>query len=949
MVETKLRSELPQQTAAIQAASSSGVVSGRSLPSLKTVRRAVRLTKASVDSEEGLLVQGCVKAMFALLSLFGYRERDGDLSFDRTVRFWREASVALGDGGWMKFAKWKFADYFYTVSYSQLDAPPPVPDGLPERFVRHTVFASGRAGRYARKLSHGPHRLHFAASVLQLKKACPRPTPSMLEKAKMSTLKSLTTARRYAQEVELPPTPSSPVKGDEKRSGDSVIHVVTVQDVKDQLIRTVRELFAGKSYATKDKLQPMFPSTRASFDDPRSVGGAVRSIRSLAKRLGLGDCGGGSDVTVEVQRGAVRSIVPVPGPMMPERRLWSALQRERLTEWKGVPSFDWFTSGPSTSDAAIAFETERGRPSARRQEVIERVRSELTGRDPSENEGNLKVAAADVRRPRGTSGWQKLSRPSPRYVVDVRKLEERAAHLYDAAFRVASESQNEATAVALAEALKVRIITKGDPYVGYVLRPLQRFLLRVLRKHPAFELIGAGNVTDWYIQRRMGAVLRPGEAYLSGDYSAATDNLAPWVSETIARAIASTCDLSPQEEDLFVKALVEHWFDDPTTRTIRSQEWGQLMGSVVSFPVLCIANAAICRMVIEADRGCPGRLSLRNIPLMINGDDCALRCTDVGLKVWKSLATFVGLEPSIGKFFFSREFVQINSENFERLETPVSKRDPDSGVSRLLSFRTTEFFNLGLWFGQKRSGGRTEGVLAQPEESVGTRVREFLRRAPEGLRDEAYRLYIATARDEWEKVGVPWFLPEGWGGLGLPPLYAVDSDLEGKDEYQTLYGKRAGQRRAGRESGKDLVLGPSKLDMRVAALIAARPDKFPVGRIPSTSPWNVNRIVKQRLSGLIPTTYTTEAQQRSYDSVYAALSVDALFHEEDIYEEPDDLKKVANRNQRSWRSAVEKLGKTGADGLRVMYEPLDVRSVWMQPSPPLHLPDMTVISNYGQA
>ena len=114
--------------------------------------------------------------------------------------------------------------------------------------------------------------------------------------------------------------------------------------------------------------------------------------------------------------------------------------------------------------------------------------------------------------------------------------------------------------VALAEALKVRVITKGPPFAQTVLRALWKKLHTVMRHHKVFELIGHP-VDELYVRNQMGLDLKEDEVYLSADYEAATDNLQPWVSETIADEISICLNLSEIERELMIRILTQHVYE----------------------------------------------------------------------------------------------------------------------------------------------------------------------------------------------------------------------------------------------------------------------------------------------------------------------------------------------------------------------------------------------------
>jgi hypothetical protein len=332
----------------------------------------------------------------------------------------------------------------------------------------------------------------------------------------------------------------------------------------------------------------------------------------------------------------------------------------------------------------------------------------------------------------------------------------------------AEEATNIAAPVARPEALKIRIITKSQPHAQFVLRALWKKMHSVLKNHPAFHLLGA-TVSEEYVLDRLGANLGVLEGYLSADYEGATDNLWSWVSEAIANEIASCLKLFPVERRLLVSQLTGYLFD--TKDGLKPQTRGQLMGSVVSFPILCIANAAVSRWAYEL--GSDKRLTLlRDAPLMINGDDMLMRCTERGRAAWSKIAAYAGLKESIGKTWYAKEFVEINSTMYlvgpDHIHRVQTVNDSGEIKIRLCPFVQVPYVNFGLLRGLKRSGGAVGlNDLADPKETIGARYRELLTHCPPHLKPKVHKMFIDYHYSVLSLARVPWHIPEWLGGLGL--------------------------------------------------------------------------------------------------------------------------------------------------------------------------------------
>jgi len=208
-----------------------------------------------------------------------------------------------------------------------------------------------------------------------------------------------------------------------------------------------------------------------------------------------------------------------------------------------------------------------------------------------------------------------------------------------------------ASPVALTEPLKIRIITKENTWSTYALSGAQRSLWECLHKHPWFVLTGRPVVVE--------DVPIGSEDWISVDYSAATDNLSKEFSRLVIKTI---CDLTGLPFQLCYDSLCNHKIDYSKVSGIENdvidQQNGQLMGSILSFIVLCIANAAVISLAVD-----PARFE-RKTPVKINGDDGLFLGNREKYQLWKDIASHVGLAPSVGKVYRSNIFCVINSQLF---------------------------------------------------------------------------------------------------------------------------------------------------------------------------------------------------------------------------------------------------------------------------------------------
>jgi hypothetical protein len=238
--------------------------------------------------------------------------------------------------------------------------------------------------------------------------------------------------------------------------------------------------------------------------------------------------------------------------------------------------------------------------------------------------------------------------------------------------------------VALSEALKVRMITKCPPYLMFVMNSFIDPLRKLLRGESVFELTGSPQDEN-IVDRNFPYTCR---WFCSGDYVASTDRLHSWVSECIVDELCETyfrkvCHYDPRWIELFRRSLTGFvcQADDKFDKKSRvnhsdyyRQQRGQLMGSVSSFPILCLANYALCRMAQELNppdwRG-----------LLINGDDCVFESNIDCYNEWIRLGHIMGLSPSPGKVDYAQGRIQMNSRVFVPLPNP-DRADADLANSR---------------------------------------------------------------------------------------------------------------------------------------------------------------------------------------------------------------------------------------------------------------------------
>jgi len=340
-----------------------------------------------------------------------------------------------------------------------------------------------------------------------------------------------------------------------------------------------------------------------------------------------------------------------------------------------------------------------------------------------------------------------------------------------------------ATIQVVLEPLKTRVISKGQAVPYYLSKPLQQRLHAVLREFPEFRLIGAPlqatDLMDLEDNRVVGGTGR--YEWFSIDYSAATDGLSASLSAAIMERL-----LRSQRSDLreiWMKVLAPHWCKYPAGFPVPpvQQRNGQLMGSILSFPILCIANLGLYLYSIRDD---PRPIGAKCKGVLVNGDDMLYVARRSRWSTHVRNGEQVGLRMSPGKAYHDPVYANANSACYHfRLRSPVEEWADGTQVYHLDDHSRTPkaipFLNSGLYFGQNKvmekvSNGTTvydeeEDPHKQSKVSV---IPELLRGVRPGVparKREIYAGYLKRhAADLARECGDRnFFIARGLGGMGL--------------------------------------------------------------------------------------------------------------------------------------------------------------------------------------
>jgi hypothetical protein len=330
----------------------------------------------------------------------------------------------------------------------------------------------------------------------------------------------------------------------------------------------------------------------------------------------------------------------------------------------------------------------------------------------------------------------------------------------------------------IVEPLKVRVISKGPALEYYGCKRLQECLHTVLREMSCYRLIGRPLSPTDLIDLHQTITrngLQGNEEWISVDYSAATDNLSWKYSSRIFQYILQ--DLPEFHRDLAMSVLGPHHMTYPRDKETGTQvepglmKRGQLMGSILSFPILCLANLGLyLRVTQESQRNWTDKQRLDAV--LVNGDDMLYVASPDLFYKHIDFGRKVGLDMTVGKAYHHPRFANINSTCFD---------------SRIGSnyVRQIDYLNTGLFFGQHKVLAKKgdDNKKENDREVVVKIINTVLTGSLPGKQRSLLKQYLALHKDEIEPacrlvltarrgrshISRNIFLPECCGGMGVTP------------------------------------------------------------------------------------------------------------------------------------------------------------------------------------
>jgi len=334
----------------------------------------------------------------------------------------------------------------------------------------------------------------------------------------------------------------------------------------------------------------------------------------------------------------------------------------------------------------------------------------------------------------------------------------------------------EARVEAVLEPLKVRTISKGPSVEYYLGKPVQQALHGRMRKMKPFRLIGTPFCptmlsdlrSEW---EREWLRDREDVNWCSVDYSAATDGLSARLSgEIMDRLLHKLAVRNLGLYYLLRGVLAPHKISYPPIRTKNglvqleevTQKNGQLMGSILSFPVLCLANYGLFLLVKSRSLG-HSNIHWVKDSVLVNGDDMLYIGSHAEWELHQQMGKRIGLEFSPGKAYIHPTYANVNSVSVHYDLRHSADKIPSHP-------KKVGYLNTGLIWGKHKVQGKvgTDDPLAN--HPISASINEIL----EGCywkKEEVLKFVLNANKKDLQKEtrGRNLFLPISVGGLGVNP------------------------------------------------------------------------------------------------------------------------------------------------------------------------------------
>lgn len=326
---------------------------------------------------------------------------------------------------------------------------------------------------------------------------------------------------------------------------------------------------------------------------------------------------------------------------------------------------------------------------------------------------------------------------------------------------------------------KIRYVSAGDGHCYTALRPLQQAMLKCWKRQPESTMLEDDLLEP--VRRIDEAIKLP--FWCSVDYEAATDLLK---RDASFRCLVPLLEAEVKTSDLAWMSFSPGIMIMPDKSEFEHQE-GQLMGHVLSFPMLCTINRAVYHCTISRwVREGPSLLEkwgesyktrfqiaeylFRNVK--INGDDMLFKCTKRMYEIFLTVCTEVGFKISQGKNYLSEDFCMINSQFYCRRNGRMER---------------IGYLNLQLVKGFSSKKGESS---ATPTD-IGTSLNKMVHLCPwaqctipAALKAAESKLGKMSDRHRFIGQTRAWFGHPDLGGYGVDPKYAPASWVPTRHQRQ---------------------------------------------------------------------------------------------------------------------------------------------------------------------
>jgi hypothetical protein len=361
--------------------------------------------------------------------------------------------------------------------------------------------------------------------------------------------------------------------------------------------------------------------------------------------------------------------------------------------------------------------------------------------------------------------------------------------------RKEGQSSNLVKMMWIPEPNKFRGIGLGPGIHYTALQPLQGQLLSAWKRQSASTMLGD-------LSEKVQNIVTVGKSLgldllVSGDYEAATDKLSSWSGRVALEALNANSSAPSPLVSLGIDTLFNNtlyypplrWSESAIEKVVASalpyeviekgrydvggvftlvkqkeiiisvkQINGQPMGHPLSFPLLCAINLACYEeavdqycMYYENDRPVSKKDKKKMLEnVLVNGDDILFAGDDLLIFLWKDVVQKVGLVPSLGKNYVSKDFCMINSKCY------IVRGDGKIKLCPYLNLRIIKGVSL------------KNGESAATPDMIGAELNSMF--ACEKMVGWLPAVFSRFKYPELSKVN--WFLPCHLGGFGVDPQFA---------------------------------------------------------------------------------------------------------------------------------------------------------------------------------